>query len=136
MQSFLRANLKTRLSLIILLAFAPAFVLYGYNSIQQLHEREANVRESTLRLARVMKVAHTQMRLEAGEFLGAVAHFSELRMATGKDKCNTFTRDLAESFPGYDTFGLASPQGDILCSTKPRKLVGNISRMPDRKSVV
>lgn len=130
MQSFLRANLKTRLSLIILLAFAPAFVLYGYNSVQQLHEREANVRESTLRLARVLKVSHTQMRVEAGEFLGAVAHFSELRMAEGGDKCTAFTKDLSESFPGYNTFGLASPQGEVLCSTAPRKLMGNISHMP------
>ncbi|MGB6054324.1 MAG: diguanylate cyclase [Burkholderiaceae bacterium] len=128
MNAFFRATLKTRLLLLILFAFLPAFGLALVSSTQRLHARQAEQKDSALRLARVMERSHHELLAEAISFLQAVTRVTppeRLEPAT----CRTTLNDLVQNFPRYDTFGLAAPNGEVYCSSEPQRLKGNISQL-------
>lgn len=130
MNMSLGATLKGRFTFLILLAFAPAFLLVGFNAYEEMQAQEAMVRHEALRLVRVMKVGHSQMLEDSKEFLTAVSRFSALRGNRAK-QCAFLMDDLAQNFPGYSDFGLAAVDGSVLCSTAPpTKLINNVASFP------
>jgi diguanylate cyclase (GGDEF)-like protein len=127
-KSLLRANLKTRLFLLILFAFIPAFGLAILSSVQRLHALQAEQHEDTLRLVRVMETNHAELMAQATAFLLAVSHLVPVERLLPQD-CRKIMNDLAQSFPRYDTFGLAAPNGEVYCSAEPARLKGNIAHL-------
>ncbi|MDF3036453.1 MAG: diguanylate cyclase [Paucimonas sp.] len=109
-----------------MLAFAPAFIFYTYNLVEQTERQRKDVRESMQRLVRVMTLAHQQSRTDAAELLNAMTRFPLIRQAE-RTRCDVMRRTLAQSFLRYNTFGLASPEGRVICSTEPPMLTGDIS---------
>lgn len=126
MKSFFRANLKTRLFLLLLFAFIPAFGLSILNSVQRLHQQQAEVRGSTLRLVHVMERTHQDAIAAASVFLQALASVTPVEHLTPVE-CRRMMNELAQKLPRYDTFGLAAPNGDVYCSADPARLKGNIA---------
>ena len=129
------ATLRARLVILILLAFIPAFSLSAYNSFHQLRSQETAVREGALRLVRMMKVNQRQMMDDAKEFLGAISSIpSWSRENTGG--CTILMNRLVNNFPGYTSFALIRPNGNIFCSAEPAKLHGNIAHLRFFKEVI
>ncbi|WP_052452169.1 sensor domain-containing diguanylate cyclase [Noviherbaspirillum autotrophicum] len=118
-----------RLVVLILLAMAPAFALYVFNSYQQTVAQKGNVREAALRLVRVMKASHTQTIEEAKGVLKAMAQLSSLRK-TGPHRCDLLRSELAPTFPRFAEIGLASPNGDVICLTGPSRAKSNVASQP------
>ncbi len=126
MKAFFRANLKTRLFLLILFAFVPAFGLLIIGSLQRLHTQRVDQHDSILRLVHVMENSHREQVAQATAFLLAVSHLVPAERLTTQD-CQAMMNDLTQNFPRYDTFGLAAPNGDVYCSAQPARLKGNIA---------
>lgn len=127
-KAFFRANLKTRLFLLILFAFIPAFGLSILNSVQRLHSQQAEVKGSTLRLVHVMERTHHDAIAAAVMFLQAVASMMPVERQTAAE-CRGMMNDLARNLPRYGTLGVAAPNGDVYCSAIPAKLKGNIAHL-------
>ncbi len=129
MEIFFRGNLKIRLVVLILLAMAPAFALYVFNSYQQMVAQKDNVREGALRLVRVMKASHIQTVDDAKGELKAMSQLPSLR-EEGPRRCELLRSELAPTFPSYGEIGLAKPNGDILCLTSPSRIKSNVEGLP------
>lgn len=129
MKPYFAVNLKARLILLILLAFAPAFALHVLNSYEQLRHQQDAVRENALRLVRVMKVSHSQLVDDAKSFLRSASRSAPAEVSN-KERCDTVKNNLAQNSPLYTNFGLAMPDGDVYCSTEPVRLKGNITSLP------
>lgn len=112
------AGLRPRLVLLVVLALVPALALVLYTASEQRRQAQEDVREETLRLARV--VAADQGRLIEGgrQLLIALAELPEV---TGGDPgpCNALLADLLDRYPLYANLGVADPEGDVVCSGLP-----------------
>lgn len=125
MNILFRGNLKTRLALLILVAIAPAFALYVYASYSQMNTQKNVVRESALRLVRVMKASHTQVIGDAVGVLRAMSQLSSVR-EEGERRCQVLETELAQKFPGYQNIGLATAGGEVICTSQRWSLGGAI----------
>ncbi len=128
MKALLPGNLKTRLFLLILFAFIPAFGLAFLGSLQRLHAQQAEQQDNALRLVHVMEASHRELLAEASALLQAVSRLSLLGNLSAA-QCQDVVRDLMQSFPRFHTFGLAAPNGDVYCSAQPARLKGNIAHL-------
>lgn len=128
MNAYFRATLKTRLLLLILFSFIPAFGLALISSMQRLHAQQIEQKDAALRLVRVMERSHHELLDEAIAFLQALTRVTPVERLSAQN-CRTTLNDLVQNFPRYDTFGLAAPDGEVYCSSEPQRLKGDISRL-------
>lgn len=135
MKVLFRANLKTRLFLLILFAFIPAFGLAIVSSVQRLHAQQMEQQGNALRLVRVMEVSHRELLAQASAVLEAISRLTPRERLT-TPQCQAAMRDLTQHFPRFRTFGLAASNGDVYCSAQPARLNGNIAHLRFFKDAV
>lgn len=132
--TLIRGNLKTRLALLIFAAIVPAFALYIYASYTQMQAQKNAVRESSLRLVRVMKASHMQTIEDAVGVLRGLSQFTSVR-GQGPERCGVLETELAQKFPGYHNIGLATANGDIICTSQPWVIEDDLEELQFFKSV-
>jgi PAS domain S-box-containing protein len=119
-------SLRVRLVFLVLLAVIPSLLLILYSAnASRLAALEA-AHENVSRLARMAASDGSRMIDGAQELLGGLAQFQEIR---GGDSaaCGAVLAKLLRFYPFYSALGVASPQGDIICSALPSENPVSIS---------
>jgi signal transduction histidine kinase len=126
MPRFSFSGLRARLILLVLLAIIPAILLILYTTAEQRQLATVDVRENAQWLTRL--VAGDQERLidETRQLLLTLTHLSEAR-GTALSTCSALFAELLDQYPQYTNLGVASPNGEVMCSALPTLSQVNIS---------
>lgn len=107
-------SLRSRLLLLVLLAFLPVFLLTLYEGLEQRRHALVRAQESALSVARV--AAGDQGRMIEGirQLLVAISRFPAVRDHDAA-ACTNLVADLQRQNPLYSQLGAAWPNGDVFC---------------------
>ena len=122
-------SLLARLFLLVLLAVLPAIAIEAYNEFELRSIRETQVHEEALRLARL---ANSELvRIAQGTRQMLVAFAENPAVAEGRwAQCNEAAERLLPRVSGYVDLGVATTDGDIVCSALPQTRGVNIKGVP------
>jgi signal transduction histidine kinase/CheY-like chemotaxis protein len=111
-------SLRTRLLLLVILAIIPAICIEIYGEIELRAARQEEIRQDASRLMRL--VVAEQQRINEGARQLLVA-FSAARSIRSRDwtGCNETAEIIRTRVEGYVNIGVASPDGNLLCSALP-----------------
>jgi len=122
-------SLLARLFLLVLLAVLPAIGIGTYYEFQLRAAREAQVREETLRLARLVKSEMDRFAEGIRELL--VAFSENPAVAAGSwDRCNAAAEHLLPRLTGHVNIGVAAIGGEVVCSAMPEARGTNVRSSP------
>ncbi len=109
------SGLRGRLLALVVLAVLPAFALTIYTGWDDRRQQRAAVAGETVSLARI--VASDQERLldSTRQILADLAQIPEVRVGDTR-RCNTFFSLLMKQYPGYASFLVLDPAGNVLAS--------------------
>jgi len=131
----IRFTLKARFITLIVAVFLPAFGYAVYDAIREFHERNIVSEENLKRLNRLLAQDHLQY-LDAGKHvLLAMSRLPEMGDKELTD-CATFMTHLSDDLRDFVTLGIASAEGDVICSAFPAKLRENIANRTFFKETV
>ena len=99
------------------------------SSVQRFHMQQTEQQRNALRLVNMMEASHRELLSEASTLLTAVSRLS-VTANLASAQCPATLRELTQNLPRFQSFGLAAPNGDVYCSSKPVKLKTNIAQMP------
>jgi PAS domain S-box-containing protein len=118
MKTFSLNGLRVRLVLLVLLAVIPSLGLILYTArVQRLVATEA-AHENLSRIASLTATDVSGMIEGAQQLLGGLAQFQEIRNASSTT-CSAAMAKLLATYSFYTTLGVASPEGNIICSAVP-----------------
>lgn len=126
MPRFSFANLRVRLFLLVLLAVVPALGLMLYRDIELRGLVVEQVREDSLRLARLAASGQQDSIRDARQLLFAVAQLTEVRQADPAT-CSAFLSQLLRQYPQYTLLGVIDPAGNMFCSAYPTSEPVNVA---------
>jgi len=111
-------TLRTRLLLLVLLAILPSVLIEVYGEVQLRATRQQEISQEAMRLLRV--VAAEQQRIDEGVRQLLVA-FSESDAVRAQDwpRCGETAKLILARVDGYVNMGVATSDGDLLCSALP-----------------
>ncbi|HYM03587.1 MAG TPA: cache domain-containing protein, partial [Stellaceae bacterium] len=111
-------SLSVRLLLLVMLAVMPAIFIEINDEVTLRAAREREMREEALRLTRAVSAEQARIGEGARQLLLA---FSEIAAvyAGNSQACAEAARRIRGQVEGYVNIGLASLEGDILCSAVP-----------------
>ena len=118
MKAIFLGSLRVRLVLLVLLAVIPSLGLILYTArVQRLVATEAAY-ENLSRIAALTASDVSGVIEGAQQLLGGLAQFHEIR---GNDPtiCSTVMAKLLATYSFYSTLGVASPEGNVICSAVP-----------------
>jgi diguanylate cyclase (GGDEF)-like protein len=122
----IRFTLKARFITLIVAVFLPTFGYAVYDAIREFHERNIVSEENLKRLNRLLAQDHHQY-LDAGKHvLMAMSRLPEMGDKELKD-CSALMTNLSNDLRDFATLGIANAEGDVICSSLPAKLQGNIA---------
>ena len=111
-------SLRVRLVLLVLLAVIPALGLILYTArVQRLVATEA-AHENLSRIASLTASDVSGVIEGAQQLLGGLAQFREIR-SDNSAACGAVMKKLLAMYSFYSTLGVASPDGDVICSAVP-----------------
>src|SRR3989304_1897478 len=118
MGRFSFSSLRVRLILLVLLAVIPALGLILYTGLEQRRLATEEIRETALRLARL--VSNEQARIIQGTRQLLVG-LSELPVVRTQDHrfCSALFADLLKLHPLYANLGAVEANGKLFCSALP-----------------
>lgn len=112
------ASLRVRLVLLVLLAVIPALGLILYTArVQRLVATEA-AHENLSRIASLTASDVSGVIEGAQQLLGGLAQFREIR-SDNSAACGAVMAKLLTMYSFYSTLGVASPDGNVICSAVP-----------------
>jgi len=112
------SSLRMRLVLLVLLAIIPALVLILYTARVQRQVATGAAHENLFRIA-TLAASDTSQAIEgAQQLLGGLAQFHEIRSGDSA-ACGAVLAKLLAMYPFYSTLGVASPEGNVICSAAP-----------------
>lgn len=111
-------GLRTRLLLLILLAFVPAFGLVLYSAYEQRQLQQAEIRAAMSVLARETAARHAQIIESTRHALLALSLLPAVRNANAAE-CSALFAELLPRYPHYLNLVAATPDGSIFCSARP-----------------
>ncbi len=105
-----------RLFVLVILAFLPAMVLYGFAN-RTLQDVERSRQEDRLvELARLTGMEYRRLVQESRQLLSALAHFPEIREAR-QPECSRRLAGVLESTPQYTTLSVIGEDGYLSCGS-------------------
>jgi len=126
MRHFSVSSLRFRLLLLVLLAVIPALGLTLCTASEDRQRETVEVRESGLRLARLVSLQEEQLIATAHQVLISLAYSSEVR-SSDSAACSALFAHLLEHYQRYVNFGAAKPDGDVFCSALPTSGLVNVA---------
>jgi diguanylate cyclase (GGDEF)-like protein len=110
-------GLRARLLLLVLAAVIPAFGLIGYTAIAQRQAAALNAEKEAMNLVRLAAQEQGQLIASTHQLLMSLAQLPAIRApGTATASCQRVLTELLKSFPYYTNFGVAAPDGRVLCS--------------------
>ena len=118
MKTISQSSLRVRLVLLVLLAVIPALGLILYSAQVQRQVATEAAHETLLRTASLTASDVSRVIEGAQQLLGGLGQFREIR---GGDSvaCGAVMAKLLKMYSFYSTLGVASPEGDVVCSAVP-----------------
>ncbi len=119
MTRFSLNSLRTRLTLVVLLAVIPMLALTLYTASEERRREVAEVQDNTMRLAGIIAIQEEQLVITTRTLLISLSHFPIV--TDGKSAaCNVLFSNLREKhYQRYANIGAAKPNGDVFCSAIP-----------------
>ena len=118
MKSHFRMGLRSRLSLLVCLAVAPALGLALYSGVQYRDSAAARARESALQSARLAAAAQERQFHGLEELLTVLASVPEVR-GGDREACTTFLSLLLRQYPAYTVLAVTDLAGKVISSAVP-----------------
>ncbi len=107
---------QLRLIILVLLAFFPAILLFGYaRSSLRTHEVQKHEQE-LLQIAQVTAVEYQRLLEESRHLLGALGEFTEIRDAE-RPECEHRLASVLRHNPEYTTLSLIGMDGYLACGS-------------------
>ncbi len=128
MKAFLRAGIKSKFILLVVLAVLPVVLLMFFNS---WYHRKSHVEEAVKRIEKILSFAvlHEEGTIrEAHRILAMLAEVSIVRK--GGHHANEYLARVLKASPGYTNFGVIRPDGQVIASAIPLKEPPNVSDRP------
>jgi len=111
-------GLRGRLVLVVLIAIVPSLVLIYYNARKQRATAVDQAQEDVARITRLTAADCGRVIEGAHQLLIAVAELPDVRSGD-PSRCATSLARLLEKYQIYSNLGVASPDGNIICSAVP-----------------
>ena len=111
-------TLRARLLLLILLAALPTMAIEAYSEAELRSTRQEEIRQEALRLMRLVTAEQERIDESARQLL---VGFSEGEEVHAQDwmHCSETAKQVLARVDGYVNIGIASADGDLLCSGLP-----------------
>lgn len=107
---------QMRLLVLVVLAFLPAVVIYGFASANLEEHELAQQEQEILQFAHVASVEYERLVEESRHLLGALAEFPEIRDGV-QPACGRRLRSVLEHTPQYTTLSLIGRDGYLACGS-------------------
>ncbi|MBM3891698.1 MAG: HAMP domain-containing protein, partial [Verrucomicrobia bacterium] len=107
-----------RLVRLVLLVAVPAMALTLYTAVERREEAARGAEEDALRVARLAAVAQGHFIEGARQLLISLARLPEVRARDPK-ACSGLLAELLKQYPLYANFGVATAEGQVVCSALP-----------------
>lgn len=105
-----------RLFVLVILAFLPAMVLYGFANRTLRDVERSRQEERLVELARLTGMEYRRLVQESRQLLSALAHFPEIREAR-EPECSRRLAGVLESTPQYTTLSVIGGDGYLACGS-------------------
>lgn len=112
------SSLRVRLVLLVFLAMVPALGLILYTARVQRFLARAAAHENLFRIAGLAASDTSQVIEGAQQLLGGLAQSHEIRSGDPA-ACGALMAKLLGMYRFYATMGVASPEGNVICSAVP-----------------
>jgi two-component sensor histidine kinase len=116
-------SIRSRLLALVLVAALPVALLDIWSEIDLRQQRSEEVEQQVAQTARLIAAEQDQY-LETARTVLATFLDSPSVLAGQGASCNDYLAKLHQRFPDFTGFGVASPDGTLVCSSNPR-LVGS-----------
>src|SRR5438270_5721617 len=113
-----RASLRLRLLLLVLLAVIPALLLSLYTQAEEGALVKARAYDEARRLVQLASLDQERVIEGTRQMLIALAEVPEVRQGPPA-ACSAFLAELFRRYQGYTNFGVTDPQGNLVCSATP-----------------
>jgi PAS domain S-box-containing protein len=114
----LMTTLRGRLLLLILLAVAPTIAIEVYSQVVLRGTRQAEIRQEAVRLMRLVAAEQGRIDESARQLLIGFSEGQEIRSQDWA-RCSEAAKLVLARVEGYVNLGIASSEGDLLCSGLP-----------------
>ena len=118
MKATSRGSLRVRLVFLVLLAVIPSLGLILYTARVQRQVATEAAHDNLLRVASLTAADVSRMIGGAEQLLGGLAQTREIRNGEAA-ACDTVMAKLLTIYTFYTTLGVASPEGNVICSAVP-----------------
>jgi PAS domain S-box-containing protein len=108
-------SLRARLVVLVLLAVIPSLALILYSARAQRVAALETAHENVSRIARLCAADGSRLIEGAQQLLGALSQFQEIRSGDPAG-CGGVMARLLKIYPVYSTLGVASVDGNVICS--------------------
>ena len=129
MRYLLSLPLRVQLMALMLIAFAPAFVLLIHSAGVEKERHEVEVRTNMSSLASDAASRHSHIVERARELLLALASVEAVHELDGR-RCSALFAQLLPRYPQYLNLVVANAEGDIFCSARPMQRQVNVKSEP------
>jgi two-component sensor histidine kinase len=123
------SKLSIRLLLLVLLAAVPVFLVEAYYELQLREERRTEIGQRVQQMADLVAGQLDRMIEGAQTVLITLGNFPSIR-ERDTETCNDILIRLAARFPTHDSFGVAGPDGTVVCNSVPRSPPLNVADRP------
>lgn len=114
-------GLRARLLLLVLFAVIPAFGLIGYTAITQYRQAALDAEREALNLVRLAGRQQDQLIAATRQLLISLAQFPAVRQrgSGAHSHCHQLLAEMLKAYNYYTNFGVATPDGRVVCSALP-----------------
>src|SRR3989337_3243757 len=128
------SSVRTRLILLVFLVLVPITILTAFHAWE---ERRRDVEHATAQAEVIFNFAvinEQKNRLETEEILAGLAKVPGVAKRGGE--CSSYLSSLLKNYPRYINFGVAQPDGEVVCSAVPFERPLNIADRPYFRSAL
>jgi two-component sensor histidine kinase len=111
-------TLRARLLLLILLAALPTIAIEAYSEAELRSTRQEEIRQEALRLMRLVTAEQERIDESARQLLVGFSEGEEVHSADWA-QCSETAKQVLARVEGYVNIGIATADGDLLCSGLP-----------------
>ena len=111
-------TLRARLLLLILLAAVPTIAIEAYSEAELRSTRQEEIRQEALRLMRLVTAEQERIDESARQLLVGFSEGDEVH-AQDWTHCSETAKQVLARVEGYVNIGIATADGDLLCSGLP-----------------
>ena len=117
-RSLAHIGMKQRLIALVLLTVAPLVVLLGWAALNERHAAITNAKASAVQVAQIAAERQSSTLEEAITVLADMRTIPAISLLGGA-ACNDQVRDLAAQHPNFNTLGVMTLDGKVVCHNIP-----------------